>query len=131
MTLMKHTRTPDLCWFGIWSGYDGVPQPLVESAGRFRLAEREMLLLNGSSPAALVSPLGSDDEQLANLWWPQDQSWCVSTDIDLMTTFVAGDDECIDSLLTQANLEILETSVEQRITWDADTLNPLPQEPSW
>jgi hypothetical protein len=131
VTLMKHTRTPELFWFGIWSGYDGLPQPLVKSAGYFRLSEREMLLLNGSGTAALTSPLGSDDTQLANLWWPQDRSWCVSTDIDLMTTFVAGDDDCITSLLTQPNLEVLEASFKQRVTWDADTLNPLPEAPNW
>ncbi len=128
---MQHTGTPELCWFGIWTGYDGLPRPLVETGARFRLSEREMLLLSGSGPAALVSPLGPNNTQLANLWWPQDRSWCVSTDIDLMTTFIAGDAACITSLLKQPNVEALEATFEQRIAWDADTLNPLPDAPGW
>jgi hypothetical protein len=128
-TLMQHTTTPEQCWFGIWNGYDGLPQSLVESGAHFRLSEREMLLLSGVGPAVLTSPLGPSDTQLANLWWPQDRSWCVGTDIDLMTTFVAGDSTCITSLLAQPKLEVLEVTFEQRIAWDADTLNPLPDAP--
>lgn len=62
----------------------------------------------------------------AHLWWPDDQAWCVATDIDLMTTYVGASTSCIDALLTNAELEALPVPVTQRLTWDTDTVNPLP-----
>jgi hypothetical protein len=29
-------------------------------------------------------------EQSPNLWWPDDRSWCVATEIDLTATYVGG-----------------------------------------
>jgi hypothetical protein len=64
-----------------------------------------------------------------NLWWPDDRTWCVGTDIDLMTTYVGGSGACIEALVADVRLEVLRASVDQRVTWDADTINPLPAPP--
>ena len=65
-------------------------------------------------------------EQSANLWWPADRAWFVATDIDLMTTYVGGSAACIAELLATDGLEAAQVPADQRITWDADTVNPLP-----
>ena len=65
-------------------------------------------------------------EQSANLWWPDDRAWFVATDIDLMTTYVGGSAACIADLVSAAGLEAAVVPVDQRVTWDADTVNPLP-----
>lgn len=34
-----------------------------------------------------------------NLWWPEDRSWCVATEIDNIATYVAGTSQLADALL--------------------------------
>ncbi len=57
-------------------------------------------------------------------------AWCVATDIDLMTTYLGASPECVDTVLTDDALEALPATPDQRITWDSDTINPLPSSPS-
>jgi hypothetical protein len=65
----------------------------------------------------------------ANLWWASDQHWCVAADIDLMTTYVGGSAHCIQEIVTSDAIEALPATSDQRVTWDADTINPLPDPP--
>ena len=37
--------------------------------------------------------------QSANLWWPEDRAWCVTTDIDFAWTYVGGDRSLIEELI--------------------------------
>jgi hypothetical protein len=64
-----------------------------------------------------------------SIWWPEDRAWCVGTDIDLMTTYVGGSQAAIDALLADEQLEASAVSDDQPVTWDADTVNPLPDPP--
>ena len=43
--------------------------------------------------------------QSANLWWPEDRSWCVATEIDFNATYVAGTQVLVDALLACEELE--------------------------
>lgn len=43
--------------------------------------------------------------QSANLWWPDDRAWCVATEIDFMTTYIAGTAEAIAAIVARADLE--------------------------
>ena len=65
-------------------------------------------------------------EQSASLWWPADRAWFVATDIDLVTTFVGGSAACIGDVLRHPRVEAARVPIDQRFTWDADTVNPLP-----
>lgn len=46
-----------------------------------------------------------------------------------MTTYVGGSNACIEAVLADEQLEGLRVSVDQCVTWDADTINPLPAPP--
>jgi hypothetical protein len=65
-------------------------------------------------------------EQSANLWWPADRAWLVCTDIDLVSTYVAGSAACIAELLSHPDLEAAPAEAKQKVTWDADQVNPPP-----
>lgn len=119
--LAAHTSTPQRCWFGIWDGYAGLPLPAT--APRLRLPQRGMYLLSGALSAVTTS-LG---DRRANLWWPDDRAWCVGTDIDLMTTYVGGSRSGIRDVVADDRLEALPVPVDQRVTWDSDVVNPLPE----
>ncbi len=96
--LRGHTQTPDQCWFAVWEGW-GTPVPLVFEgtqtnpktirwsdkwpfcdASSFSLPGRRYYLVQGhiDAASALVRWNG------ASLWWPEDHSWCVATEVDYM-----------------------------------------------
>ena len=43
-----------------------------------------------------------------------------------MTTYVGGSAACIAELLATDGLEAATVPADQRVTWDADTVNPRP-----
>jgi hypothetical protein len=120
--LRRHTTTPDDCWFGVWNGWGGlqVDRPTLS------LPRREHWLVRGPIDLAAVNMDAEPSEQSASLSWPADRAWAVATDIDLVTTYVAGSAACIAELVADPGLEAAEIPVSQGITWNTDTVNPLP-----
>jgi hypothetical protein len=120
--LAQHTTTPAECWFAVWSGFGsgGAPEATL------LLPAREYVLSRGPVERAAANFADEPAEQSANLWWPEDRAWFVATDIDLMTTYVGGSAACIADLVSADGLEVAVVPVDQRVTWDADTVNPLP-----
>ena len=70
--------------------------------------------------SALFEQLG---DQSPNVWWPADRSWIVATEIDFCWTYVAGDRATIDAVLSDQNLEALESGSDHAITFDGDNVN--------
>ncbi|MFG1784137.1 hypothetical protein ACGFIU_17000 [Rhodococcus oryzae] len=46
-----------------------------------------------------------------------------------MTTYVGGTHGCIDAIVGDPDLEALAVLDTQRVTWNSDTVNPLPAPP--
>jgi hypothetical protein len=111
--LAPYTSTPDVCWFCLWDGYANV------RGGRKRvsLPGREYFLFNG--------PLADAAGQLngPNLWWPDDRSWCVASEIDFPYTYVGGPKRLIDELLADPSLEALPAALDHGISAFSDTVN--------
>jgi hypothetical protein len=153
--LAEHTTSPNHCWFALYAGREVLSTALLfhqdlpehereqyrkasearraawdrlarSEAPRFELPDRPMRLLQGCL-AALDELYVADDPP--NLWWPDDHAWCVGSEIDLMTTYVGGTRRCIEALLGDDRLEAFPVSVDQGVTWEADTINPLPGRP--
>jgi hypothetical protein len=120
------TATPGRCWFAIWDGYG---DPRVAAAPKVAMPNRPMALFAGPLSGAVTSVAEPPRDQRAQLWWPDDRQWCVATDVDLLTTYVGGSVACIDALLREHELEALPVSVDQSVTWQADTINPTPAPP--
>jgi hypothetical protein len=146
--LVPFTTTPDQGWFAVWEGFgqlsgsavklsastDGqttssrpvaIAPPYVLSGPRVEAPYRRYLLhgpLNDA--AALYEMLGS---QSPSVWWPQDRGWLVATEVDLDSTYVAGSDGLVASLVTNDRLEVLPIPVDAGITFDSDNLNPLSE----
>ena len=72
---------------------------LVDPSGTLSLAEIEEAKENMPPPEF---PLF---HQSANLWWPEDRAWCVATEIDFVTTYVAGSKEAVAAILSSRALE--------------------------
>ncbi|MFF2570461.1 hypothetical protein [Streptomyces sp. NPDC058084] len=76
-----------------------------------------------------ASPAGLETvrEELASVvgdsgpefWWPQDRSWVVTSDYDLLSTYVGCSAETAERLLKDDGLETLPVSPSTRVDWDA------------
>ena len=117
--LTPRTDAPQRSYFCVWDGHFqtnavrygsgmpsvAVPRPdppprLVELPNRsYGLFEGA---LNGVTSIDIAHRRSS---QPPNLWWPNDRSWIVASEIDLPWTYVGGSKALIESVLADPNLE--------------------------
>jgi hypothetical protein len=125
--LARHTATPADCIFGRWDGF-GYDLPSSEVPPRLLLrGERDVVLVRGPIDAAARNLAPEPHEQSANLWWPADRSWCVVTDIDLMSSYVGGSAACIAELLARPGLEVAPATPDDPVA--VDPVNASPSRP--
>lgn len=98
--LTPHTRTPERCWYAIWEGFGDLPYLGSLRPPRLPMPNRDMILLQGPLPALRAVSFNESwcREQRPefralfyrspSLWWPDDRSWCVATDVDLNSTYI-------------------------------------------
>jgi hypothetical protein len=108
--LALHTRTPELCWFGVWEGFADL-DTRIRDAPMFSVPQRNLFLLDGSLDDVLTT-LSEVDwiYRSPNLWWPDDRAWCVVTEIDFTWSYVGGSPACIDQILGDPQLEAVPTN---------------------
>jgi hypothetical protein len=126
--LRRYTDPEADCWACIWDGT--APMDAFAGAPRVRLPGRDYVLFRCSLQAihagVLLRPLSALTG--LNLWWPNDRSWFVSTEIDFGWTYVAGSRACIESVIGDPRLEALATEPDHRGDYLSDTING-PVEP--
>jgi hypothetical protein len=123
MALGRHTSTPGHCYFGLWEGLGALP-PDLRSAPTFTLPNRTYHLFTGPEEAVRELREVSAWFQSPNLWWPQDRSWCVATEVDLKSTYIGGGQSCLNDLASLPGLEGATIAPDMGVDWLSDTLNP-------
>lgn len=124
--LARHTMTAERCWFAVWDGF-GATRNDIHSAPTFHLPNRDYHLLVGPVRAVTESTLEPQVAyQSPNLWWPDDRAWCVATEIDLDTTYVACSEACRDVLLAAREFEALAIDPATGIDMYSDPVNTSP-----
>jgi hypothetical protein len=119
--LARQSPSPGPCWFAIWDGYAwlhgppavspltrdggaaGPPAWITPSPARLQLPSRSYALYRGGLDTAQAL-WDLPWEQSPNLWWPDDHSWCVATEIDLTSTYLAGPAALVRDLLDDPRL---------------------------
>jgi len=119
--LGRWTTTPDVCWLAVAEG-----GAVITDHPTLSLPNCDYWLINGPVELAAANMAAEPFEQSANLWWPADRAWCVATDVDLVSSYVAGSAACISELLSTAGLESAPAAFDQPVTWAADRINPPP-----
>ncbi|WP_233498843.1 hypothetical protein [Blastococcus sp. TF02A-26] len=114
--LTAATTTPDRCWFGACDETAAGP--------RLTLPSCELLLVSGPITLAAANMAAEPQEQSPALWWPADRAWCVATDPELMSTYVAGPVEVVDALLA-SRLEVHPARADDPVGYAADAVNPV------
>jgi hypothetical protein len=124
--LVRHTATPNRCWFAFWYGFGDLPEK-IRRAPAFETPGREYRLLHGPVEALMEAGFVQSGGQSPNLWWPEDHAWCVATEIDLKTTYIGCTGQCRDELLADGGLEALTIDPGARIDYLSDGINPPPR----
>jgi hypothetical protein len=99
---------------------------------RLRLNQRSYLVMTGTLDS-VATALRRDEAgsaatdrlswQSPNLLWPGDRAWCVSCDIDMDSTIVAGSSELARVVLADRELEAWEIGGSDSLRHDADNRN--------
>lgn len=101
--------------------------PEVRGGPKLPLPARNYYLLHGPLLAALdLGWMLTADHfipQSPNLFWPQDQAWCVASEVDLLCTLVAGSEALIGSLVADPRLEAWRVFADDSVTWNSDEIN--------
>ena len=113
--LSDFTRTPERCWYCVWTGYGGIEE--TEAGAEIHHPGRDYFLSCG--PIDEVTSF----EEGPEIWWPDDGSWCVGSDPDLAASYVGGDKPSIEAVLTSRTLEALPVSSDDRVDDRADVIN--------
>jgi hypothetical protein len=121
--LRRHTDGGVECFFCIWDGYGWgrrvlltrgrlgrrqgrLPDPIpdhMRSGPKVQLPNRSYFLYQG--PLDDASVWIDFEDQSPNLWWAEDRSWCVATEIDLPWTYVGGSKELAAEIASERRLE--------------------------
>ncbi len=91
-----------------------------------RFPGREYLLFEGPVEAVATFHFGPRSFQSPNLWWPEDRSWFVATEVDGFTSFVGGSEPVIDAVVRSVSLEALPIDSAKRFDIGSDRLNGIP-----
>ena len=126
--LRGFTTTPDSCYFCLWEGWGNIDTRLYKAGSRVRAPHRDHLLFHGPIDAIMAFfasdwPRGNVWSNSPNIWWPEDRSWCVATDIDLCHTYIGGSRECVEAILSTPSLEALPTTLDASTYLISDTIN--------
>lgn len=123
--LARYTKTPEMCQFAVWDGFNCSGTSLEEAASIAVAAlDRRWRLFRGSL-SALKHSFCESFHQSASMVWPEDRAWCVATEIDLMMTYVGGKRGLIEAILAAPDLEADEAHLEDSVLYDSDTVNPV------
>ncbi|MDQ4502352.1 hypothetical protein [Sinomonas sp. ASV322] len=107
-----HTSTADSCFFAFWVGYAGIPVPTMTTA--VFPPSRRMSIFRGSVFSASNSIGMPPGNRRAVRWWPEDHAWCVGADIYSRSVLVGGSAKCIDTILSNAEVEAYRVNDELR-----------------
>lgn len=129
--LQEHT-TPKTCYFALWRGYSFMyfgrslldRLRLRKSTFRIPRVHGKDYLLFGGPLASVLDFYGYINQewwyQPPNYWWPEDQAWCVSTDIDTLDTLVAGSERLIAQVFHHPELESIPITTTSRLSSQLD-----------
>jgi hypothetical protein len=128
--VLTSTGSSGPTWFGfttINSTYDpptGADWPAAGTRSRkYYLIRSTLSELDEVSRFASGDPAERGHTEAPTVWWPQDRSWYVFSDVDFAWSYVAGSTALIEAIEDSPELEAIRSAYDHRGTFDADTIN--------
>jgi hypothetical protein len=148
--LRPHTATPATCWFCLWEGHGSLwstahtplypdeasateieryralgraQDEFLEATPRVRAEARSYFLCRG--PLEAGRSFEPDGWYLSpNLWWPDDRSWIVVTEVDGYSSYLGGTPIAIADVIASSEIEATEVTLDVH-------MDPGPYPPRW
>jgi hypothetical protein len=121
--LLRQSTSSDRCWAGVWHGWGGIGEAFPEIP-LLKLPYRDHLLFSVSSEVLKKGIFeGAGAHAGPAIWWPEDRTWCVVTEVDFRWTYVGGPHDCIERILSAEHLEALPSQLDHRADYLSDTRN--------
>jgi hypothetical protein len=144
--LEPFTTTTDRCVYLIWDGYgfwggrvgysfagDATAEELaalrlaaadraereramIEDIPRVGRPGRDYYVFEGPLAATAASFHFGGPCQSPNQWWPADRAWCVATEVDGYSSYLAGSPRCVGAVLQSRDIDALEVSPQTRLS---------------
>jgi hypothetical protein len=119
--LQRHTVPAGDCWF-CWDVHGHT------HGTRVAIGDLDYLLARGPVRSALFVGdwTGGQDSFLPEaptIWWPEDRSWCVGSNMDIDSTIVGGTTRLIEEILADPRLEALRVEPDDSLMYDGDRIN--------
>ena len=107
-------------WYHGTATHESPSQPayLPEGTLLFERPGRHYGLTYSSDPLAEATFEGRPIGITPQLWWPDDRSWIAATEIDLVSTYIAGSDGLVDELMADDQLEAIRVEPGHSICLD-------------
>lgn len=118
--ILNHCPGDEGLYQAVWSGFgawehEPAPGSLLMGHYVFRTPRKPLTTWPGMEP---LWP------QSANMIWPDDHAWFITTPLDRDSTLVAGSDDLAENVLADARLETFEVHYNDVLSIDGDTVNP-------
>ncbi|MDQ0284790.1 hypothetical protein J2S65_005174 [Rhodococcus fascians] len=114
--LSERVSADSECWYA-FAEVTGLSVPTTSA--RISTPSGPAIVFRGSIDDAINTYQG----QQPNYWGNTDLDWMVATEVDLMSTYVAGPTDCVSSIVVHPELEAWAIESTQGITSNADTVN--------
>ena len=129
-TILASTGSIGPTWFGFTTIDTRFHQPATAHLPVAGTPSREYFLMRSTLTAfdevcSFANGGGLDPIVLEapSIWWPEDRSWFVFSDVDFTFSYVAGNNEVIEAIEQSDDLEAFRSGYDHRGTVDADTIN--------
>jgi hypothetical protein len=60
-----------------------------------------------------------------NWWWPDDRAWVVVSELDTPSTYVGGSEALVQTILSEPQIEAVNSHPDHRFDWLGDRINGL------
>ncbi len=127
--LQRWTDEKEGCWFAMWDGngtwwkgahagdlFDDERDMVLRATPRVHAQHRDYFLLRGAL-GAVVPLFDAAGGQTPALWWPENRSWLVSTEVDSFSSYLGGSGGLISELLRSKDIEAVPSRLEAPLDW--------------
>jgi hypothetical protein len=117
-------------WFGFTTIDSTFDQPATAELPAAGTPSRKYFLIRSTLAAidevcrfASDRPRDSPIFEAPTVWWPEDRSWYVFSDVDFAWSYVGGSSALVEAVEKSSELEAIRSDYDHRGTFDADTIN--------
>jgi hypothetical protein len=129
-TILASTGSTGPVWFGFTTIDSTFHQPATAGLPAAGTPSRTYFLIRSTLAAidetcrlANDGPIDSPGIEAPTIWWPEDRTWYVFSDVDFAWFYVGGTTALVEAIERSSDLEAIRSDDDHWGTFDADIIN--------